>query len=85
MTTATKLATAALIAVIILIALWATGVFDKTLSSTGLQKNDCIVLAANGETLCGGQAKAWCDATDDLREQAGDVKGQALCDQIRGR
>jgi hypothetical protein len=43
----------------------------------------CIILANGGNTLCGADAAAWCDSTDEFRE--GKSKSQRLCDKIRGR
>lgn len=54
-------------------------------TADALAKRDLTAQAppSNGEKLCGGDAVAWCDATDMLREEAGDVDSQAVCDKIR--
>lgn len=79
-------------------ALWLVGTFDKPLSSAGLNAQDCIVLVLGGNKLCGEDARAWCDATDSIREASRnpflsdpsttdiDIESsQAMCDAIRGR
>jgi hypothetical protein len=70
----------------ILAVIWFTGALDKQLVGIGLNKNPCVVTALAG-TLCGNEAKAWCDSTDGLRRlapgQSSDA--QATCDDIRGQ
>lgn len=70
-----------------LVAVWFTGVLDKPLAGIGLNKNPCIVTAIGGSTLCGDEAKAWCDTTDGLRalDRSGSSDSQATCDEIRSR
>lgn len=43
----------------------------------------CIILANGGNKLCGADAAAWCDSTDEFRER--DSDSQRLCNKIRGR
>lgn len=43
----------------------------------------CLV-TVSGNKLCGEDAKAWCNATDDLRTADADTQSQAVCDEIRG-
>jgi hypothetical protein len=71
----------------ILVVVWFTGALDKPLSGIGLNKNPCIVTAVGGSTLCGDEAKAWCDSTDRFRRLAPSVSSdsQATCDEIRGQ
>lgn len=59
--------------------------FYVVISSTG-SNGKCIVTALGGQKLCGDDAKAWCNATDNLRAQGGAdaAESQALCDDIRG-
>jgi hypothetical protein len=43
----------------------------------------CIVLANGGRTLCGAEARAWCDSTDSLRTVTDNADSQAICDELR--
>jgi hypothetical protein len=59
-------------------------VFYAVLSSTG-SNGKCVVTALGGQKLCGDDAKAWCDATDSLRDPSDpdSAESQRLCDDIR--
>ena len=46
------------IAVAVVIAIWFTGAFDKTLVSVGLNKNDCYQNGF-GATFCGAEAEEY--------------------------
>jgi hypothetical protein len=52
---------------------------------------EACVITATGNKLCGGDATAWCNATDDLRAGdstlgiAPDSKSQAVCDEVRAQ
>jgi hypothetical protein len=47
----------------------------------------CVITAIGGNKLCGDDAKAWCDSTDQLRamDPTQSASSQAACDSIRGR
>jgi hypothetical protein len=49
------------------------------------EANEPCIVTATANKLCGDDARAWCNTTDDLRDldPAGSSKSQAVCDDIR--
>lgn len=60
-----------------------TAIGCQAAQDLGLEEK--CVITATGNKLCGDDAKAWCDLTDRLRRVSGDLKSQAICDDIRGQ
>jgi hypothetical protein len=56
--------------------------FYVVLSGSG-SNGKCIVTALGGQKLCGDDAKAWCNATDELRVDSDSAEAQRVCDDIR--
>jgi hypothetical protein len=73
----------------LLAVVWYTGLLDAPLSSAGLNRNPCVVVALTGTKLCGDDARAWCSARPDSGVGVGlPVGGRpepGPCDGIDGR
>lgn len=74
-------------------------VLPVALAFGGCGSDDCIIVSASGNKLCGDDARAWCDSTDGLRRAGSDLAtdpdygdpnlaasvsdSQAACDAVR--
>jgi hypothetical protein len=61
--------------------------FTNTGPFEGAGQEECIVTTIGGNTLCGDDARAWCDSTDSLRamDAVNSAESQAACDKVRDR
>ena len=58
-----------------------------TIAASSGVGQQCIVTALGGNKLCGADARAWCDSTDEIRAMNSTdptvSKTQDLCDSMR--
>jgi hypothetical protein len=72
-------------------ALIAAGIAVSGCTGESLAGTEKCAILVSGNKVCGADAEAWCDTTDEFR--AGDpalgiepdTKSQAVCDDIRGQ